>query len=212
MIYDAFRWLAIITGYPFVWLYSKTKVYYENKSVQSRKLRGGALIISNHYSVWDFVQNMFLLLPRKLNVVAGEIAYKNKFLVFGMKFFGGVQANRVTKSLSFIDSSIRLIKDGQLVQIFPEGHNNIDGKIAEFKPTYLMIALKSGRPIIPIVTDGNYGLFKRAHVIIGEPIDLSDYIGDNLPSKEVLAELNNMVYEKVVSLKSQLDESAKGKK
>lgn len=211
MIYDAFRWLAIITGFPVVWLYTKTKVYYENKDVQSKKIKGGALIISNHYGIWDFIQNMFLLLPRKLYVVAGEIAYKNKFMNFGMKFFGGVQANRVTKSLSFIDSSIDLIKSGKLVQIFPEGHNTIDGEIAEFKPTYLMIAIKSGKPIIPIVTDGKYGFFNRAHIIIGEPIDLTDYLGGELPSKETLADLNNMVYEKMVSLKKELDELSEGK-
>ena len=29
MIYDFFRWLGVLTGYPFKWLILKNKIYYE---------------------------------------------------------------------------------------------------------------------------------------------------------------------------------------
>jgi 1-acyl-sn-glycerol-3-phosphate acyltransferase len=101
---------------------------------------------------------MFVLCPHKLCVVAAEIAFKNPFLRFGMKFFGGIEANRVTKDKSFVPKSVEEIKKGNLVQIFPEGHNTPDGKIHPFYKSYIAIPLDAKAPIIPIVTDGNYGM------------------------------------------------------
>lgn len=206
MIYDIFRWYAIINAYLVQWVLFKRKTYYEDKKVQSRRIKGGALIISNHYNMFDYVLNMFLLLPRKLNVVASEMAYENKFVAWGMKCFGGIQADRLAKSMRFIDESAAVIKKGQLVQIFPEGRNTDDGEMAAFKPSYLMIALRAQAPIIPIITDGNYGFFKQAHVIIGKPINLRDYCTSENPTKEEIKALNDMVYAKAQELRQKLKE------
>lgn len=204
MLYELFRWFGVIIGYPFKWLYFKNKVYYENESVPKR-VKGGALIITNHINPLDYVMNVFLFFPRKLYVVASEHAFKTFYLRFGMKFWGGIEANRITKSLSFITQSVREIKKGHLVQIFPEGHNTDDGTIKSFYPSYILIALKANAPIVPVITDGNYGLFKRVHLIVGEHINLSDYISSSRASKDDLLRLNDIVYEKVLQLRKELD-------
>ena len=196
MIYDIFRWIGILTGYPFNWIYFKTKKYYENENAP-RRVRGGALIISNHFNPLDFVLNVFLFFPRKLYVVASEHAFKNAILRFGMRFWGGFQADRVRVNMSFVSKSVREIKKGHLVQIFPEGHNTDDGTIKPFYPSYLLIAYRANAPIVPVITDGNYGLFKRVHMIIGEPIDLSDYLTCGRATKDDFPHLNEIVYSKV---------------
>ncbi len=204
MFYDLCRVFATLTGYPLMWLYFKHKIYYENESV-SKKVQGGALVISNHFSFMDYIVNMFIFFPRKLYVVASEYSFHNGLIRFGMKFWGGIEANRVTKSPRFIVQSIREIKRGHVVQIFPEGHNTDDGTIKEFYPSYILIALRSNAPIIPVVTDGNYGLFKRVHVLIGERIDLSQYASSPKPDKGEIAQLNHMVRQKVLELRKELD-------
>ena len=204
MIYEIFRWIGVITGYPFKWLFFKNKTYYESEKAPKR-VKGGALIISNHFNPLDYVLNVFLFFPRKLYVVASEHAFKNAFLRFGMKFWGGIQANRVTKSMRFVSQSIKEIKKGHLVQIFPEGHNTDDGTIKPFYPSYILIALKANAPIVPVITDGNYGIFKRVHIIIGEAINLSDYLSSEKASKEDITKLNDIVYKKVLDLRAELD-------
>lgn len=203
MLYEIFRWIGVITGYPFKWLFFKNKVYYENENVPKR-VRGGALVISNHFNPLDYVLNVFIFFPRKLYVVASEHAFKNAFLRFGMKFWGGIQANRVTRSMRFVSQSIREIQKGHLVQIFPEGHNTDDGTIKPFYPSYILIALRANAPIVPVITDGNYGLFKRVHIIIGEAIDLTEYISSPKATKDDIARLNDIVYEKVLQLRKKL--------
>ncbi len=204
IIFDIIRWLGFLTAWPVHWLLYKEKIYYEDKKSQSSRIKGGALIISNHYSFLDYPLNMFILLPRKLYVVAAELAFNSAIMRFLMNFFGGIKADRINKSMKFIDESVKVIKKGGLVQIYPEAHNTPDGEIHPFKPGYLMIALRSSSPIIPIITDGNYGLFKQTHVMIGKKIYLSEICDTLNPTKEQIQQMNDYVFIKVKELKSKL--------
>lgn len=205
LFFDILRNIGIITGLPFDWIVFSKKYYYEDKSVQSRRIKGGALVISNHFNPFDYVANVFTVYPRKLYVVASEIAFQNKLITFGMRFWGGIQANRVTRSMRFVDESADVIKKGRVVQIFPEGHNTDDGTIKKFYPSYIAIALKAKAPIIPIITDGNYGLFKRLHVIIGKPINVYDYLDSEEYTRQDIYRINDIVRNKVLDLRADLD-------
>lgn len=213
MIYKIFWWYAVISAYPVQLLFFKRKTYYEDENAKKnmkkyKKSKNGALIISNHYSFFDYPLTMFAVLPRKLNIVCSEIPYKSKLLTIGMRFFGGIQANRITKDLSFINKSVDVIKDGGLVQIFPEGRNTDDGTIKPFKHSYIVIAHRANAPIIPIVTDGSYGFFKRSHIIIGNEIRVSDYIEGDLstPTRNDMRNTNDVIYNKMLELKAKLEE------
>ncbi len=213
MIYEFFRMLGLITGYPFQLLFFKRRTFYEGGK-RPRMFKGGKLIISNHFNPLDYVMNTFIVFPRKLNVVASEHAYKNKLMAFGMSFFGGIQANRVTRSMSFMSRSAEVIKKGQLVQIFPEGRNTPDGEMHPFFHSYLVIAHQAGCPILPIVSDGRYSLFKRASVIIGEEIDIRTLIHTDkpIPTRAELTEANAVVYAKMLALRAQLEEEKAAKR
>ena len=209
ILYDIFRWFAIIQGFWLYWLFFKRKTYYEdgNPRRKSRRFKGPKLIISNHYCVLDFMLNMFLVLPRKLWVVASEHAYRNKLQGFGMRFFGGIPCDRRIRSMRFMERSVEVLKRGGLVQIFPEGKNTDDGLIGPFYASYIVIAHRAGVPIIPIMTDGNYGFFKRTHVLVGNEIDLKDYItaeGPIIP-RDQLESANEAIRSKVLALKADLD-------
>ena len=209
ILFDIFRWFAIIQGFWLYWLFFKRKTYYEVgfPRRKSRRFKGPKLIISNHYCVLDFMLNMFLVLPRKLWVVASEHAYRNKLQGFGMRFFGGIPCDRRIRSMRFMERSVEVLKRGGLVQIFPEGKNTDDGLIGPFYASYIVIAHRAGVPIIPIMTDGNYGFFKRTHVLVGNEIDLKDYItaeGPIIP-RDQLESANEAIRGKVLALKADLD-------
>ena len=205
MFYEIFRILGLIAAYPLKCIYFKDKIYYENENV-TKRVDGGALIISNHFHVYDYMLNLFVFFPRKLYVVAAsEYAFKNAFLRFGMKFWGGIEVKRASKNMFFVSESVREIKNGNLVQIFPEGRITDDGKIKDFYPSYVLIALRANAPIIPLISDGNYGLFKRAHLIMGEPIDINDYISSSDATKADIKRANTIIREKVVRLREELD-------
>ena len=206
MIYEIFRVIGVIIGYPLLVLFFKKKTYYVDKKNTNLK-KGGKLIVSNHYNMLDYVFVCYLVALRKLNVVASEMPFKSKITRFGMKFFGAIEANRETRNMRFVDVCADVLKSGQLVQIFPEGKNTPDGKIHEFKPSYTLIAHRANVPIVLVITDGNYGLFKRTSVIISEEIDVSKFINPNskITSKEERENLNNYIYKRALELREELE-------
>ena len=206
MIYEIFRVIGLVLGYPLQLLFFKRKTYYEDKK-ETHFFKGGRLIISNHFNMFDYVLTSFIVFPRKLNVVTSEMPFRNKFFAFGMKFFGAIKCDRETRSMRFVDVSADTVKKGQLVLIYPEGRNTPDGKMHPFKPSYLVIAYRSGTPIIPMITDGRYGIFKRTSVMIGKEIDVSHFFktGARTPSREELAAANEYVYNRMLELQAELE-------
>ena len=205
ILYEAGRWFGVITGIPVQWIYFTRKNYYESPNAKTRRRKGAALVIANHYNTLDFVMNVLNFFPRKLFIVASEYAFCHPLLRIGMKFWGGIECNRVTRSPRFIIESVRELKKGHLVMIFPEGHNTPDGKIHPFYPSYITIALRGDAPLLPVISDGNYGLFKRVHVMVGDPIDLKQYLTEEKPTREDIDRINGIVYEKVLALRAELD-------
>ena len=55
-----------VTGYIPSKIYFRRKIYYVNKEVQNRKIRGAAIIVSNHTAVIDFGLYLFLFGGRTL--------------------------------------------------------------------------------------------------------------------------------------------------
>lgn len=206
MIYTIFRLIGLVTGFPIQLIYFKRKTYYEGEKYKGLR-KGGKLIISNHFNMFDYVLTSFIVFPRKLNVVASELPFRSKILSFGMKFFGAIQCNRESKRMRFIDEAADVINKEQLVLIYPEGRNTPDGNIHEFKHSYLVIAHRAKSPIVPIVSDGNYGIFKRASVIIGNEIDVSRFFTSDrpTPTREELKNANDYVYNKVLELREELE-------
>ncbi len=202
---EIFRIIGATSGLPFNWLFFKRKTYYEDKSVQGKRIKGGKLIVANHYGPLDYVANCFTVYPRKLFVVMGEDGFRNPFRKYGMEFFGGIRADRRNMNMHFVAESVRTLRKDKLVLIFPEGHNTDDGTVKAFYPSYILIALRAKKPIVPIVSDGNYGFFKRLHLIIGKPIDLYDYLPTGKHTKEDIPVLNEIVRNKVLELREELD-------
>ena len=131
----------------------------------------------------------------------------NVWYEIGMRFFGAIEANRVTRNMGFMDEGAELIRRGKLLLIYPEGRNTPDGKIGPFRPSYIVIAHRAKAPIVPIVTDGNYGFFKRAHVIIGKEIDLSEYFTTDrrTPTREDLNRTNELIRQRMLDLRQELE-------
>ena len=57
---NLFNAFVRVTAYPVQLPVFRTKIYYENKNSQGRHIKGAAIVISNHTSVWDYAVWMFV--------------------------------------------------------------------------------------------------------------------------------------------------------
>ena len=110
-----------ITGWLVQKLCFRTKIYYEDKKVQSRKIKGPAIIISNHTSVFDYAVFLFVFFSRTLRYQMAEILFKKKLLATFLKCMGGIYVDRSAHDFAFLAKSEQILSKGGIVGVYPEG-------------------------------------------------------------------------------------------
>lgn len=202
--------LAKITGVIPALIFFKPKIYYANKKVQGKKLPKPCILMSNHNSLMDFVLYLLVFYWRNIRFLMAEVLFsKNKLLTFILYKLGGIKVDRTKFDFAFIGECLELLDRKKSVGIFPEGQLPVDGQHFPFKPGIVLVALRTDAPIVPVVSDGRYGITKRAHIIIGEPINVREYYGDNPTEDQIrditarLEDINNGLFD---TLKEKINE------
>lgn len=82
-----------------------------------------------------------------------------------------------------IKETLRRLKRGELVLIFPEGTRTSDGQVAHLRPGFYSIARRSKCPILPMAIAGAYEMWPKNQVLpglghlgvcVGEPIGAAE--------------------------------------
>ena len=202
-----FNGFVKVTGIVIHWILFRPKVYYIDRSVQGRHIKGAGIIISNHTSVFDYALFVGVFITRTLRYQMAEVLFRKKLLGWFLRNMGGIYVNRDTYNFSFVDESVDILSKGGVVGVFPESRiprPNEETPLM-FKPSGAMVALRSGAKIIPVYTDGVYFSRHRARMIIGTPIYAADYYDENLSEKENVKIISKEIREKIVELKNELE-------
>ena len=215
MFYCLFNWFAKITGWLIQLICFRKKIYYEDKTIQSRYVRGKAIIISNHTSVFDYPVTMFVFWTRTLRFQMSELVMKKPGLGLLLRMLGGVYVDRDSHDFGFMAKCERILEKGGVVGICPEGRIPLkdEPRPLEFKTGAAYLALVTDTPIIPMYTNGSYFNFKeRARVVVGTPIVPSQVADPALSDKENIAALTRVMREKTIQLGKLLNERTETKK
>ena len=208
MFIRLFTWFVKITGViPFFFMY-RTKYYFLDKKVQSRKIKGKAIVMPNHHSIFDFIEMLYAFPLRTQRCLMSEAVFsQNKLLTFFLNCLGGIKVDRQAKDFSFINKSVSVLDKNGVIEIYPESRLALPGeeKPLEFKPSVVKIALESGAPIIPVYHTGKMAKRERNRIMIGTPIMACDLYDENLSEQENLQNIANILREKVLELKDELN-------
>ena len=206
-------WFVKITGLPFQYFYYRKKIYYESEN-SPRKIKGSALIVSNHTDVFDYPLIMYTFLSRSIRtLVAKETMEKNWFMSGFLKALGGIKVERKSYNFSFMPEMIKCLKKGQVGLVFPEARIPLEHErndFLPFKPSYIYLALESNSPIIPVYTNGIYGKLKKknkshAKIIVGDYIYPHELISEERSEKENIDYINNYVKNYIQKLKEKIE-------
>jgi len=188
-----------ITGFLPALILFKPKVYWVNGK---HKLPKPCILVSNHKSLLDFVLYLLIFPFRTIHFLMAEVLYsKNKFFSFLLNAWGGIKVERNDHDFSFVSDALEVLDNNGSVGIFPEGRLPINNKPWPFTTSTAFIALQTDVPIVPVYTFGNYSLFKRAKVCVGEPLYVHDYVDPSLSHQEQLTAITNLLEKKVYELK-----------
>ena len=160
--------------------------------------KGAYIICANHTSNWDapiLVSN----LKRKVYVMAKAELFKNKFI----KWFGDkccvFPVKRGMRDIESIKYSLKLLKDGEILVIFPEGTRKGLEKNGKAQNGVAYMAIRTGVPVIPVGIQGEMKPFRKVKLNIGEPLDFSQY-KSNKPEKEILDKVSKEIMDNIIML------------
>src|SRR5262245_5312129 len=185
--YDALRVLCRTVA---VWLYG-LRVEGRERWPES----GGGLICSNHQSMVD-PPLVGLTCPRRMNYFARATLFRVPGLKQLITFLDAIPIDREGGGLAGLKETLRRLKAGELVLIFPEGTRSHDGQVAPLKPGFISVARRSRVPLVPVGLDGAYQAWPRTArfprpgriaVVIGEPITAEQVT--EFTDEDLLAEL-----------------------
>ena len=202
-----FNWFVKITGWPAQLLCFRTKVLYEDKNVQGRHIKEAAIVLSNHTSVFDYAVYLFVFFTRTLRFQMAEVLFQKPLLGMFLRCMGGIRVDRGTHDFGFLPKSQEILERGGVVGIFPESRLPLPGEARPlpFKVSAAYLALTSGVPIIPVVTNGSYFSRRRARVLIGKPILASDLLEEGASETENLQIVSERLRERIIELEKLLN-------
>ncbi len=163
---------------------------------QNLPKHGKAIIVANHSSNWDPII-IAMLTYRKIHYLGKAELFKIPLLAW---FFRQVQVipverNKV-KPRTIIDC-MKLLKNGHILGIFPEGKRVKEGENVEPMDGFVTFALRQDAPIIPIHIEGKIRPWHRINIIIGKPIDLTATYGNKVKDsvqKRIASQIMNEIY------------------
>jgi 1-acyl-sn-glycerol-3-phosphate acyltransferase len=139
--------------------------------------RGAVMLVSNHVSHLDSLI-LGILLDRPLNYVARSSLF---FFPLGLfiRSLGAFPIQREGIGAQGLKETLRRLKGGGIVTLFPEGTRSDDGELAELKAGIAMLAAKARVPILPAAVAGSFEAWPNSRslpvphplrVHFGEPI------------------------------------------
>lgn len=171
----------------------------EARGTENIPADGPVVLASNHLSLLD-PPTVGIKIRRKVHFMAKEELFK--IPVFGplIRAFGAFPVKRGGVSKDAIKSAISLLKEGNILGIFPEGtRNNQEGTAA--KKGASMIAIRSGAAVVPVAIIGKYSLFRKMIVCYGKPIDLKPFIEEGAP--DMLEQVTDAIMARIREIAAQ---------
>jgi 1-acyl-sn-glycerol-3-phosphate acyltransferase len=120
---------------------------------------GGLLLVSNHLSFLD-VFMLGIPLRRPLNYVARSTLFVPG-LAFLMRSVGGFPILREGMGASGMKETLRRLRSGGIVTLFPEGTRSEDGDLGPLKPGIAVLVARTGVPVIPAGLAGTFQAWPR---------------------------------------------------
>ena len=111
-----------------------------------------------------------------------------------------------------IRETLKRLKRGEMVLLFPEGTRSPDGEIQHFKQGFATLARRSRVALVPVGVDGAYDAWPRSErfpqlgrvrVVVGKP--LAPELVETLDDRELMDELKQRIIDCIAEARERKD-------
>ncbi len=150
------RWLCQFSGSP-----------VEIIGIENILRDRAQILVANHQSFFDiFALSGYL--PVQMRWVAKASLFKIPFVGWAMKAAGYISVDRSDKKKAYQSfvATVKKVKQGYSVVIFPEGTRSEDGTIGPFKKGSHLLAARAKAPMVPVTLIGTGNIIKKNSFVI----------------------------------------------
>ena len=159
---------------------------------------GAYIMCANHTSNWD-PPIIVACTNRKMHIMAKAELFKNKFICWFAEKCWVFPVKRGGKDIESMKHSLKVLKDGEMLMLFPEGTRNGMSKNGKAQNGAAFMALRTGVPVIPVGIIGDMKPFHKVTLNYGKPLDFSEYKSSK-PEKEVLEKVSQEIMDNIIML------------
>ena len=158
-----------------------------------RKYRGKPVILAmNHRNALDGVMLVIDVWRPSNFWIKGEL-FEKGFPRWFFRGMGGIPVKPAAE-LSLMRDSQKILQQNHMLMVMPQGHRSFNtDESLQIQNGIAMVALRAGVPIIPVVTDRPFRLFRLTRVKVGEAIDSTQYLTDGRMTKDGINRLGERV-------------------
>src|SRR5262249_55575947 len=167
---------------------------------------GPVIIAMNHIS-WFDIPMASLRVRRPTHYMAKIELFSVPLLGGLMRLCGAFPVRRGESDREALRTAERLLQQGEILVIFPEGHRSDDGRLIPAHPGIALIALRANAAIVPVGIQGTRAVLKRNRFLFwaprvtirfGQPFTLG--VPDGKRSRESLAQATDTIMYRIAAL------------
>ena len=163
--------------------------------------RGGALVCANHQSMLD-PPLVGMAARRHLAYLARKTLFKQPLFGWFLRKVDGIPLDRGGMGFAGIKATLKSLKAGSVVVIFPEGTRSKTGELQQLKGGFIALVRRAKVPLVPCGLIGAHeclprgtGMirFRRIRCVYGKPISVSEI--ESLSDEQLLAMVHGDILE-----------------
>ncbi|MQM24365.1 lysophospholipid acyltransferase family protein [Glycomyces albidus] len=203
-------WFLKATLGSLLWVVYRPKV----EGLEHVPEEGPAILASNHLAVTDSFFMPLVVKRRRVTFIAKEeyftgTGFKGWFVRTFMNAVGAIPVDRAGGEAANVslDTGKRVLSEGRLFGIYPEGTRSPDGRLYRGKTGVARLALQTGAPVVPVAMLNTGELqpigrriprIGRVRIKFGAPLDFNRYrglVGDRFIERAVTDEVMDALRE-----------------
>lgn len=152
------------------------------------------IICGNHKNNLDPV-TISAIFPRQIFWMAKKELFNNKLFGGFLRKLGAFSVDREGNDLKAIKNALKILKDEEVLGIFPEGTRVKEIDYTKIKSGVALIAQKTNSEVLPVFIEGDYKPFRKVKVHFRKPVRINKEIKySNEELENISQDIMRMVY------------------